>query len=473
MSHFHAEAQRSAAAAEGSYLERNSIDAHPAQEEWLTLSGGASTPVVLCVGGSGGQAALAELLSTSFTVRAARDADAALSQLAADTQGPSSSRRCWPDVILLDVSAGLQAINRLHAACPAATPPPPVIVLLPSGAADDGNAERCMAAGAAEIMRFPLARDLLHARIHTQLRLRSTLHEARTSMALLRRMLPDGVISRLKDGQSLIAESMDSVTVLFSDVVSFTSLASEVPTTDLIMMLNELFSAFDVLCDKHKCYKVETIGDAYMVVSGQDGAPDHAVRMLALAADMLAAAEHIHLPRVSCRTLAENAHLSLPHESAAAHSSPHIRLRIGMHSGPAFAGVGASRTHTRTRTRACVRHFAHKPQLVTTSHASFPLLSSPLLPSLRSGHQDAALLLLRRHHQHGAHRCLTRAHACVHCTAHALTQHASPLRPRASRRAAWSPRASPWRCSCRRRRTRRRWCRALRRSGLCRLGSAR
>jgi class 3 adenylate cyclase/signal transduction histidine kinase len=333
------EAQQRAAADAAARQRSATLDAHPAQEEWLTLSGGSAPPVVLCVGGVGGQAHLAELLATGFTVRAARDADAALLQLAADTQGPSAQRRCWPDVILLDVSSGLSAINRFHEACPASTPPPPVIVLLPSGAADNGHAERCMSAGAAEIMRFPLARDLLHARIHTQLRLRSTLHEARTSMALLRRMLPDGVISRLKDGQSLIAESMDSVTVLFSDVVSFTSLASEVPTTDLIIMLNELFSAFDVLCDKHHCYKVETIGDAYMVVAGQDGAPDHAVRMLALAADMLAAAERIRLPRVSCRTLCDNPYLSLPHEAPAHNTSPHIRLRIGMHSGPAFAGV--------------------------------------------------------------------------------------------------------------------------------------
>ena len=44
--------------------------------------------------------------------------------------------------------------------------------------------------------------------------------------------------------------------MLFSDVVSFTSLASQVPTTELIVMLNELFSRFDALCDKYGCYKV-------------------------------------------------------------------------------------------------------------------------------------------------------------------------------------------------------------------------
>jgi signal transduction histidine kinase len=237
-----------------------SLDSHPAQAEWLTLSGGAPTPVVMCIGGVSNQAALAELLTGAFTVRCARDIDAALTQLA----GPDAPRRCWPDVILLDVNAGLPAIARLHAVCPANTALPPVIVLLPSGAADDGRAALCIDAGAAEILRAPLARDLLHARIHMQLmqlRLRNTAHEARTSMALLRRMLPDGVISRLKEGQSLIAESMDAVTILFSDVVSFTSLASEVPTTDLVIMLNELFSAFDALCDKHQCYKVRA-GDA-------------------------------------------------------------------------------------------------------------------------------------------------------------------------------------------------------------------
>jgi class 3 adenylate cyclase len=78
-----------------------------------------------------------------------------------------------------------------------------------------------------------------------------------------------------------------------------------------------------------------------MVVAGQDGATDHAVRMLALARDMLAAAERIRLPRVSSRTLVSHGSLCLPHEAAAAcgHNAGHIRLRIGLHSGPAFAGV--------------------------------------------------------------------------------------------------------------------------------------
>jgi class 3 adenylate cyclase len=98
----------------------------------------------------------------------------------------------------------------------------------------------------------------------TQLRLRTAAHEAATSSALLRRMLPEGVISRLLTGQQMIAESMESITVLFSDVVSFTSLASQVPTTELdsSMLPTKLSSRFDALCDKYGCYKVETIGDA-------------------------------------------------------------------------------------------------------------------------------------------------------------------------------------------------------------------
>jgi class 3 adenylate cyclase len=160
--------------------------------------------------------------------------------------------------VLLDGAAGPASLARLLGSCRAGEARPPVLVLLP--ATDNAAGEEAVAlwtaAGAAEVVAAPLTRSVLQLRLATQLRLRQVSSEATSSLALLRRMLPDGVISRLKDGQTLIAESMDSVTVLFSDVVSFTSLASQLPTTDLIMMLNDLFSAFDALCDKHKLFKV-------------------------------------------------------------------------------------------------------------------------------------------------------------------------------------------------------------------------
>ena len=313
------------------------------QLEWLELGAAASTlPLVLCVGGVSGQAELAALLSGAFLVRCARDADSAIAALA-----DGEARRVWPDAVLLHASAGGAAMERLRAGCPTSTPPHACIVLLAEGA-EDGSAAEWLEAGASDVLRSPLSKDLLAVRITTQLHLRTAAHEAATSSALLRRMLPEGVISRLLTGQQMIAESMESITVLFSDVVSFTSLASQVPTTELIVMLNELFSRFDALCDKYGCYKVETIGDAYMVVSGNDDAPNHAARMLGLATEMLEVSRCIRLPRASVRTLAACAHLALPTlesrpsadmEEEWGGVAGHIRLRIGVHSGPAFAGV--------------------------------------------------------------------------------------------------------------------------------------
>ena len=85
-----------------------------------------------------------------------------------------------------------------------------------------------------------------------------------------------------------------------------------------------------------------------MVVSGNDDAPNHAARMLGLATEMLEVSRCIRLPRASVRTLAACSHLALPTLESRASidleeewggGASHIRLRIGVHSGPAFAGV--------------------------------------------------------------------------------------------------------------------------------------
>lgn len=182
-----------------------------------------------------------------------------------------------------------------------------------------------------ELIRCPFAPEELVMCLDTNLRLRDIQSKAATSHELLRKLLPDQVIARLLNGQTLIADHLPSISVLFCDgaslftfatrapaaahscdssspVVGFTSLAASVHTTDLVVMLNELFSAFDALMESHGCYKVEargqtsnskhvsfpyphpppshqTIGDCFMAVAGHDGAADHAERVLALAAD--------------------------------------------------------------------------------------------------------------------------------------------------------------------------------------------
>ncbi len=101
-------------------------------------------------------------------------------------------------------------------------------------------------------------------------------------------MLPQRIIDRLNAGETLIADRHDDVTVLFSDVVGFTEISSRLPTAELIVELNELFSGFDAICEATGVEKIKTIGDAYLAIGGLvDDAGDHAVAIAEAAVRMV------------------------------------------------------------------------------------------------------------------------------------------------------------------------------------------
>jgi class 3 adenylate cyclase len=134
---------------------------------------------------------------------------------------------------------------------------------------------------------------------------------------LLLNILPPSVAARLKRSQATIADSFETATVLFADIVGFTPLAARLSGTELVEMLNELFSAFDRLTERHGLEKIKTIGDAYMVVGGAPvPTPDHARAVVAMALEMLAAVRDY-----SART------------------GRALDVRIGVHTGPVVAGV--------------------------------------------------------------------------------------------------------------------------------------
>jgi guanylate cyclase len=140
--------------------------------------------------------------------------------------------------------------------------------------------------------------------------------EQARSEALLTNVLPSPIAERLKTGES-IADHVDSATIVFADVVDFTPLSQRLTPAEVVGTLDQLFSRFDTLVERHGLEKIKTIGDAYMAAAGvPDPCPDHASRAAALALDMRDA--------VATSTVAGR------------HG---LELRIGINSGPVTAGV--------------------------------------------------------------------------------------------------------------------------------------
>ncbi|MEG4574776.1 adenylate/guanylate cyclase domain-containing protein [Microcoleus sp. N3A4] len=142
-------------------------------------------------------------------------------------------------------------------------------------------------------------------------------YQQEQSERLLLNILPEAIAHRLKQSSDTIADTFADVTVLFADIVGFTQLSSRISPSDLVGLLNEIFSAFDQLAEKHGLEKIKTIGDAYMVVGGlPTPRPDHAEAIVEMALDMQETIE-----KFSC-----------DHGES-------IKLRIGINSGAVVAGV--------------------------------------------------------------------------------------------------------------------------------------
>lgn len=141
--------------------------------------------------------------------------------------------------------------------------------------------------------------------------------EKEKSERLLLNILPSPIAERLKEEEQVIADSFPEVTVLFADIAGFTPLSASLPPTKLVQLLNEIFSAFDALVEKHELEKIKTIGDAYMVVGGLPyPQPNHALAIAEMALDMQRVIEDFNQR----------------HQT-------NLNMRIGINTGPVVAGV--------------------------------------------------------------------------------------------------------------------------------------
>uniref|UniRef100_A0A7E5A0S1 guanylate cyclase n=1 Tax=Panagrellus redivivus TaxID=6233 RepID=A0A7E5A0S1_PANRE len=133
-------------------------------------------------------------------------------------------------------------------------------------------------------------------------------------------MLPRTVADKLKLGQAVEPESFEQVSIFFSDVVSFTTLASRCTPLQVVTLLNDLYTAFDTVIDEHNCYKVETIGDGYLCASGVPirNGNQHARDLAEMSFGFLRAIKVFRIPH-------------LPNER--------VNIRCGIHTGPCVAGV--------------------------------------------------------------------------------------------------------------------------------------
>ncbi|MCI5138768.1 MAG: hypothetical protein D3922_10215 [Candidatus Electrothrix sp. AR1] len=92
--------------------------------------------------------------------------------------------------------------------------------------------------------------------------------EYQRSESLLHNILPHSIAERLKGERSIIADHFDDITVLFADLVGFTAISEGLSPTELVNLLNRIFSIFDDLAGQYRLEKIKTIGDAYMVAGG-------------------------------------------------------------------------------------------------------------------------------------------------------------------------------------------------------------
>jgi guanylate cyclase len=139
--------------------------------------------------------------------------------------------------------------------------------------------------------------------------------EQERSETLLLSIFPRAIAQRLKGLRELIAERSEDVSVLFADIAGFTPAAERLPAEDVVLLLNDIFTAWDDLVEEHGLEKIKTIGDGYLVAAG------------------------IPTPRADHAQAAARLALAMRERLAALPAARDLHIRVGIDSGPVVAGV--------------------------------------------------------------------------------------------------------------------------------------
>lgn len=233
-----------------------------------------------------------------------------------------------PDLVIMDWEmpemSGYEALQRMKKNDALKDIP----VIISSGFTESENIRLALEAGAIDYIRKPIDGIELIARVRSVLALTSAYnklreqtvllnHERQRTHNIIKGYLPESVVKEILNDGFVKPRRYKEVSVLFADLVDFTTTTNSMSPKCMFNELNSLFPAFDEIMHYHGCEKIKTIGDAYLASCGfPEAEPLHAVKLARAAVDM-----------INFVSLRNKKHPT------------RWRLRIGIHSGDMFAGL--------------------------------------------------------------------------------------------------------------------------------------
>ena len=226
-----------------------------------------------------------------------------------------------PDVIILDIMMpgidGFEVCRRLKAG--PATRNIPVLVV--TALSEREKLMEAIEAGASDFLTKPVDLKEVCLRVRNAANSKQLFEalqkERENSERLLLSLLPAPIAARMKRGEVPIADTHQETSVLLAELVGFNGLIEVIPPEQVVLLLNEIYSAFDTLTQNHGVRRLKSLGSRYMVVAGiPEEQPDHAAMLAKLAFEMRDFIEQFNREQL----------LS-------------IRLKLCISSGPLVAGV--------------------------------------------------------------------------------------------------------------------------------------